>query len=177
MKACILILMACLQPTTSPYVDEVNRPIKALSAEQIDGYLRGWGMGLGKAAELNDYPGPLHVLNYHPADGTQETGPLALSKQQAARLRAIFLEMKERAAQLGKEIVDREAELDRAFAEGKIDDHTLKEMSLNIGKLQAELRYVHLRAHLLTREVLSAEQIRKYNELRGYRPQPQKDAR
>ena len=67
--------------------------------------------------------------------------------------------------------------LDRAFAEGNIDEQKLKDLTLHIGNLQAELRYTHLRAHLLTREVLTPEQIRKYNEFRGYRQAPQKDPR
>ena len=35
---------------------------QALSPEDIQGLLEGRGMGLAKAAELNSYPGPKHVL-------------------------------------------------------------------------------------------------------------------
>jgi hypothetical protein len=34
--------------------------------------------------------------------------------------------------------------------------------------MQGELRTVHLRAHLEMSRVLSTEQIKKYDELRGY---------
>jgi len=46
----------------SPYTGQQTRSIKALSPEDIDELRKGAGMGLAKAAELNGYPGPLHVL-------------------------------------------------------------------------------------------------------------------
>ena len=46
----------------SPYVGQQFREIKALSPQEISDYLSGKGMGLAKAAELNGYPGPAHVL-------------------------------------------------------------------------------------------------------------------
>ena len=46
----------------SPYAGEERREIKSLSPQEIGDYLAGKGMGLAKAAELNGYPGPAHVL-------------------------------------------------------------------------------------------------------------------
>jgi hypothetical protein len=46
----------------NPYAGQLTRSIKALSPEDIDELRKGAGMGLAKAAELNGYPGPLHVL-------------------------------------------------------------------------------------------------------------------
>ena len=46
----------------SPYAGEEAREIKALSTAETKSYLSGEGMGLAKAAELNGYPGPSHVL-------------------------------------------------------------------------------------------------------------------
>src|SRR4051794_20423334 len=37
--------------------------IKALSAEEVSQLERGGGLGHGRAAELNHYPGPGHVLD------------------------------------------------------------------------------------------------------------------
>jgi hypothetical protein len=42
--------------------DASDRPIKALSAEQIADLKAGQGLSLALAAELNGYPGPRHVL-------------------------------------------------------------------------------------------------------------------
>ena len=48
--------------TASPYAGQEQRSIKALSEDEIRDLREGRGMGLAKAAELNSYPGPLHVL-------------------------------------------------------------------------------------------------------------------
>jgi len=156
-----LIALCVLAPTSSPYAGEEARAIKSLSAEQIDGYLNARGMGLAKAAELNNYPGPMHVLELK--------DQLGLSAEQVARTQAAFDEMKRRATELGRAIVDRERELDEAFARQTIDARSLDEKALEIGRLQAGLRAAHLRAHLRMREVLTREQIERYVQLRGYR--------
>jgi hypothetical protein len=46
----------------TPYAGMQSRSIKALSDQQIADLNAGRGMGLALAAELNGYPGPLHVL-------------------------------------------------------------------------------------------------------------------
>src|SRR4051812_3345086 len=61
----------------SPYAGQEQREIKSLSADEVKDYLAGKGMGMAKAAELNEYPGPLHVL--------QLASELNLSPEQKAR--------------------------------------------------------------------------------------------
>ena len=161
MIASILVALCALSPTTSPYAGEETRPVKSLSQEQIDGLLNARGMGLAKAAELNGYPGPMHVL--------QLKDPLELSAEQLRQTQRAFDEMKSRATELGRAIVRRERELDEAFAQRTIDDASLHEMVNEIGRLNGELRATHLRAHLRMREVLTPRQILRYDELRGYR--------
>ena len=46
----------------SPYAGQQGRSIKALSDEDIAALRKGEGRGMAKAAELNGYPGPAHVL-------------------------------------------------------------------------------------------------------------------
>jgi hypothetical protein len=46
----------------NPYAGQQHRPIKALSAADVEALENGQGWGLAKPAELNGYPGPLHVL-------------------------------------------------------------------------------------------------------------------
>ena len=60
----------------SPYAGLETREIKALSPEQIEDLRAGRGMGLALAAELNGYPGPVHVIEL--------VAPLALSEAQRA---------------------------------------------------------------------------------------------
>src|SRR5688572_1412390 len=156
-----MLALCVLSPTTSPYAGDEARSIKSLSAEQIDGYLGARGMGLAKAAELNGYPGPMHVLELK--------DQLDLTREQLERTKKAFDEMKARATELGRAIVERERELDEAFARQTIDERALDEAVREIGRLQAELRAAHLRAHLRMRDVLTRDQIERYDELRGYR--------
>jgi len=46
----------------SPYAGQQSRSIKALPEGDIAALQNGDGMGMAKAAELNGYPGPRHVL-------------------------------------------------------------------------------------------------------------------
>ena len=47
-----------------PYAGLEQRQVKALSEQQIADLKAGRGMGLALAAELNGYPGPMHVLEH-----------------------------------------------------------------------------------------------------------------
>ncbi|MDL1878575.1 hypothetical protein FBQ85_25940, partial [Cytophagia bacterium CHB2] len=58
----LLAAPALAQHQHSPYAGEESREIKSLSPQEIRMYLEGHGMGLAKAAELNHYPGPRHVM-------------------------------------------------------------------------------------------------------------------
>jgi Spy/CpxP family protein refolding chaperone len=68
-RALVLVLAACAFAVpahggahTTPYAGQQARTIKALSSEDVAALLNAEGMGMAKAAELNGYPGPVHVL-------------------------------------------------------------------------------------------------------------------
>ena len=61
-----------------------------------------------------------------------------------------------------------ERELDRQFAMRKIADKEVAAATIEIGNLFGQLRAIHLRAHLETAAALDANQIARYNALRGY---------
>lgn len=142
------------------YAGQERRSIKSLSEQEIESLRRGDGMGFAKLAELNHFPGPRHVL-----DLSRE---LDLSPRQLADTRDLYDEMRKDAKSLGAGIIEAESELDRKFELGSITAGSLASALREIGRLRARLRYVHLRAHLRQRELLSAEQVRKYDALRGY---------
>ncbi len=144
----------------NPYVGEEMRSIKSLSNDDIAKYLNGEGMGLAKAAELNRYPGPKHVLEL--ADR------IGLSGEQKVKSEKAFDDMHVKAQTLGKQIVEKETALDKLFASGKITEEKLGSMLNDIGRLTGELRKTHLEAHLRMRKILSEEQVARYAELRGY---------
>ena len=144
----------------SGYSTHMDREIKALSDDEVNGYLEGSGMSLALAAELNGYPGPKHVLELR-----QELG---LSLQQRGEMATIFGSMEQKAVRLGSEIIEMEKRLDGLFAQGEIDAGTLASLTEELGRLNGRLRGVHLRAHLEAAEVLSNHQRMRYQELRGY---------
>jgi hypothetical protein len=147
--------------TTSPYSGQEQRAIKALSDEEIRDLLEARGMGLAKAAELNSYPGPLHVL--------QLAAELGLSDAQRKATDSLYASMRQRALSIGRQIIEAERTLDRAFANAAIEPATLRSQVRAIATLQGELRAVHLEAHLAQHALLSPEQITRYDVLRGYR--------
>ena len=67
--AVVLLIASGARAETPPAADSglATGSIKALSTEDVDGYLGGKGMGFAKAAELNGFAGPSHVL---PTGGT-----------------------------------------------------------------------------------------------------------
>ena len=147
--------------TTSPYTGQEQRAIKALSDEEIRDLLEARGMGLAKAAELNSYPGPLHVL--------QLAAELGLSDAQRKATDSLYANMRQRALSIGRQIIEAERALDRAFANAAIEPATLRSQLTAIATLQGELRAVHLEAHLAQHALLTPEQITRYDVLRGYR--------
>jgi len=145
---------------SSPYTGQESRDIKALASEDVESLLAGKGMGYAKAAELNGYPGPAHVLEL--------SSQLALSDEQRARTQALFAAMQSKAVSLGGALVDEERNLDRLFAARAITPEKLSASLAAIGSLQAKVRGVHLEAHLAQLAILTPEQVERYSRLRGY---------
>jgi Spy/CpxP family protein refolding chaperone len=161
----LLALAAAAGPSFAqsrqPYAGLEGRTIKALSEQQVADLRAGRGMGLALAAELNGYPGPMHVLEL--ADS------LDLSSQQRAKMQELFAAMKAEAIPLGERLIGQEAELDKAFADKTITTAILAASTETIGATHAALRRTHLKYHLFTVEVLTAAQVQRYAELRGYK--------
>lgn len=147
-------------PQNSHHSTEVKNEIKALSKELVNGYLTGEGMSLAKAAELNHYPGPKHVLEF--------SEELKLTEEQISKTKDLIQTMKMDAVLLGNQIVEREKELDSLFANGIAEEKIVHSLLLEISKLNGELRFVHINAHIGQKEILSGEQIILYDKLRGY---------
>jgi Spy/CpxP family protein refolding chaperone len=146
--------------THQPYAGLQARPVKALSDQQIADLKAGRGMGLALAAELNGYPGPMHVLEL--------ATPLRLSDDQRAKVTALFDAMKQEAVALGERLIAAETALDRQFADKTITTSGLGEATRDIASVQGELRLAHLKYHLATLELLTPEQAARYSTLRGY---------
>jgi hypothetical protein len=143
-----------------PYAGLETRPIKALSEQQIADLRAGRGMGLALAAELNGYPGPIHVIELAQA--------LGLSDAQRVKVQALLDAMKAETVPLGERLIAQEADLDRSFANKTITERVLATSTQAIGGTQAALRTAHLKYHLVTLDLLTSTQVKQYAELRGY---------
>src|SRR6516225_10965914 len=143
-----------------PYSGQQARAIKALSDDDVAALRNGEGMGMAKAAELNGYPGPKHVLDL--------ARQLQLTDGQRGGVQAIFDRMSAAAKPLGGELIAQEQALNQLFAKGEITPDRLAAATAAIAELQGRLRAVHLSAHVETRALLNPDQIARYKQLRGY---------
>jgi Spy/CpxP family protein refolding chaperone len=155
-----LALLACVANATSPYAHQADAPIKALTAEEQSALLDGQGMGFAKAAELNGYPGPKHVLEL--------SGELGLTESQRTATQALFERMRASARAEGAALIEAERTLDRLYATRTANRDAVNAQLGRIEALRARLRGLHLDAHLEQAALLSPHQIARYAQLRGY---------
>ena len=144
--------------TGSQEAAEISIP-KSYSADDVAELLQGAGRGMAKPAELNGAPGPTHVLEF--------TEELELTPEQRMQIEAIRLDMKTNAIAVGRELIALELALDEAFAAGEVQAEALLAALDQIANVEGDLRYIHLSAHLSTPPILTADQIRRYDALRG----------
>ena len=165
----IFIGMAVAQPQdphgsppahAQPYAGQHDRAISSFSDEDVAGFREGRGMGLARPAEFNGYPGPMHVLEL--------AAELDLTPEQRQAVEAIFARMKKSAQAAGSKYLEAEAAVDAAFRSGNASAEQIQALVTQADGARAEVRLAHLAAHLETAPLLSADQRRRYAELRGY---------
>src|SRR5882672_3525573 len=105
--------VAHAQHNHQPYAGQQARDIKALSEDDVKQYLAGAGMGYARSAELNRYPGPMHVLEL--------AEPLKLTSEQRAATKALMDSHKAEARALGAKLVESERALDQLFRTSGVD--------------------------------------------------------
>lgn len=158
--------------THSPYAGLETAEGTTLTLEEIEQLRTGAGMRMALPAELSHYPGPKHALELAEA--------LELTPAQEERIRATYEAMQSDAAATGERIIEVERHLTDAFGSATADSTQVARMTDHWGSLQGELRSIHLLAHVATKAVLTEDQVREYDRLRGYaaaaprddRPQP-----
>jgi Spy/CpxP family protein refolding chaperone len=147
-----------------PYAGEDARAIKSLSDEEVQQYLSGAGMGYAKAAELNQYPGPMHALEL--------AEPLELTPEQRRRTEALMQAHKNEARALGRKVVDAERALDALFRSARVSEAELAARVRAVAAAQGEYRLSHLETHRRMKALLTPEQVAGYDRLRGYQQAP-----
>ena len=118
---------------------------------------KGEGFGMAMPADMHGYPGPKHVL-----DMKKE---LKLTAAQEASMQKLMATMKAKALAKGKDVLLAEQRLEDYFALGKSEDE-LREETFRVASLRAELRWVHLAAHVAGKRILTAQQLATYQKLR-----------
>src|SRR5437899_11303963 len=98
LEVCSVPNLGLAQAQPAPYAGQQSRAIKALSDDDIAALLKGEGMGMAKAAELNGYPGPAHVLTL--------AKELALTESQLQQVTAIYDRMSAAAKELSPNLGD-----------------------------------------------------------------------
>jgi hypothetical protein len=128
-------------------------------ADEFEAVVRdGRGFGMAFVADQEGYPGPLHVLELKDR--------LRLDAAQEARVRTLLHAMFDEARPKGARLLEAEARLRRLFAGGSADASAVRRAVAEVEQARAELRLVHLLAHLETRALLTEAQRRAYHEAR-----------
>jgi hypothetical protein len=146
----------------SPYAGQRHAAETGLLANEFEALSKGAGFAMALPAELNGYPGPRHML-----DAT-DASQFSLSPGQREAIQNLYDRMLSEARAKGQEIIQAEAQLALRFRQADVDETTLREILQRIANLRADLRFIHLRTHLKTKVMLTPEQIRRYNTVRGY---------
>ncbi|MEM7693615.1 MAG: hypothetical protein AAF318_04135 [Pseudomonadota bacterium] len=149
---------ACAQET-APYAGAHEQAIAALPASRIEALRRGEGLGYALSAELNGWPGPLHVLEL--------AQTLRLSPDVVEDVRAIRQGMLAKAIPLGEALIAAEVSLDDLF-DGDAQPSAVSAATQKAARIEAQLRAVHLNAHLKTAPLLTRHQRMLYARARGY---------
>ncbi len=142
------------------YAGQQARSIKALGDDEVQQYLSGAGMGYAKAAELNQYPGPMHALELAEA--------LKLTPEQRSRTEALMQSHKAEARTLGRKLVESERALDELFRSGDVREAELAARVKAVALVQGEYRLSHLETHRRMKALLTPEQVVSYERARGY---------
>lgn len=151
------------QEDASPYAGQQDREIKYLAHSDVEALQNGEGGALGglaKPAELNSYPGPRHAL-----DNAEK---LNLSEEQETELETLFEEMQAESQPVGQEYLEVEKKIDDGYETGNMSEEELETRLDRSGELYGELRYIHLKYHFQTKEILTDQQVKQYNQIRGY---------
>ena len=135
-----------------------HSPLKTLSDEQYNALINGDDLyGMSLAAELNHYPMPDKVLKVKKE--------LDLSPIQVNKITAINKELRRKRLEMGLIVIRNERTLDSIFRYHRLDNGSLIFYANRYGLYQGELRNAILQACLVTRSLLSQQQINKFESL------------
>ncbi len=132
--------------------------LKTLTDEEYTALLNGDDLyHMSLAAELNHYPSPEKALKYKKE--------LDLSPIQVNKLTAVVKELRRKKLEMGLIIIRNERTLDSIFRYNRLDNGSLIFYANRYGLYQGELRNVILQSCLVTRGLLTPQQIKRIETL------------
>lgn len=135
-----------------------HSPLRTLSDIQYNALINGKDIyGMSLAAELNHYPSPEKVIKFKKQ--------LDLSPIQVNKLIAINKELRRKKLEMGLIIIHNERTLDSIFKYHRLDNGSLIFYANRYGLYQGELRNTILQSCLTAWNLLTPQQIKKYETL------------
>ncbi len=110
-------------------------------------------------AENNGYVSPQKVLELKEQ--------LGLTRDQVRKITEMMTNHPISLTVKGQEIVEAEEDLNNLFASGNVSEKMLRVKLERIGKLRADLKFIHLQIYIKVRQILSANQINRLEEIRS----------
>ena len=132
---------------------------QAMYPPDKDQLLKGEAAGQNLVAEQNGYPSPQKIVSLKDQIG--------LTKDQLKKIKEIVTNLPISAVVKGQEIIDAEDELNTLFQSGTVNERTLRLKLERIGKMRAELRFMHLQIYVKEKQILSAKQWERLKELKA----------
>jgi hypothetical protein len=124
-----------------------------------DQLLKGDAAGQTLVAEKNGYPSPQSIVSFK--------DQLMLSKDQLRKINEIITNLPFSVTVKGQEIIDAEEDLNKLFEAGNITEKMLRAKLERIGKMRADLRFMHLQIYLKEKQILNAKQWDRLKELQA----------
>lgn len=135
-----------------------HSPLRTLSDKQYNALLNGEDLyHMALVAEINHYPHPDKVIKFKKE--------LDLSPIQVNKLNAIIKELHRKILEMGLIVIRNEKALDSIFRTHTLNNGSLIFYTNRYGLYQGELRNTILQACLITRTLLSVQQINKFEAL------------
>ena len=141
------------------FVFIVNVKAQVTIPPDKDQLLKGDPTGQTLVAEKNGFPSPQKIMSLKEQ--------LGLTKDQLRKIDEMLTNLPISANVKGEEIVEAEEELNKLFESGTINERTLRAKLERIGKMRADLRFIHLQVYLKEKQILFAKQWDRLKELQA----------
>jgi len=139
-------------------IDSTSSPVRTLNYKQYSGYLNGDDYdNMALVAELNEYPSPQKTIELKKQ--------LGLSADQLTKITAINTELIRKKKEMGRLIIKNERVLDSLFRIRQVDDGSLVFYGQRTDLYRGELRNAILQAYLKVNGILTANQVKRYQQL------------